>query len=612
MNILFATSECAPFSKSGGLADVAYSLPPALLKSGNQVAVITPLYACVRNRFADQLSFVRSFNVTLGASTVPFELYKGENCGVPMWFVAQDGLFDREKLYGYDDDKWRFAYFSRAVIDLIMELDFVPDILHCNDWETAPAVIYLKNDQAWRQDIQNIRSVYTIHNIAYQGQFAASDLEAVFALDGGWYQGGLGYEYEGRHDINLMKGAMLMADAVSTVSPTYATELHSPEFGHGLEGVADTVEYKMYGILNGIDMDLYDPMKDTRLPHKFSAKDLAGKAACKKALQEKFQLDQHKDWPLLCSVARLVEQKGIELIKEILPSLMEMGVQLIIFGQGEQRYIDYFEEMCRKYPRQLGFSSNYSEEVAAEVFAGSDMYLMPSRFEPCGLSQMMAMRYGTVPIVHETGGLKDSVRPYSSFDGIGDGFSFRNYDAKSLYLAILSAVRVYFGEPDVFNTLRLRCMTKDFSWDKSAEQYDRMFSEISDSNGGEAITFNDAFKNLKKEYVKAYKNTRKRSPELFNENYHLAVQVHISGRGEGIFYVEITDEDIKIEPYTFHECDAQISASYDNLMGMVKGTVSADRLFMNGQFKVSGNISRGSELRWILTNAAGRRKITKA
>ena len=325
MKILFVTSECAPFSKSGGLADVAFSLPPALKEAGNEIAVITPLYQCVREKYGDTLTKVSATAVRLGWLEAYCGLYRGDLSGVTVWFVENNGFFDRPKLYGYNDDKLRFAWFSRAVIDLLHSLDFVPEILHCNDWETALAVVYLKNDQVLREDLQHIKSVYTIHNIAYQGQFGANEITDTFALPWGWYDGGLGYEYEGRQDVNLMKGAMLMADAVSTVSPTYALELHHPEFGCGLQGVADMVENKLYGILNGIDMDHYDPALDKRIPCAFRADDMAGKVKCKTSIQKKFGLTPEPRWPLLCSVARLVEQKGIELIREILPQLMDLG-----------------------------------------------------------------------------------------------------------------------------------------------------------------------------------------------------------------------------------------------------------------------------------------------
>ncbi|MBQ7051314.1 MAG: glycogen/starch synthase, partial [Clostridia bacterium] len=357
MNILFVTSECAPFSKSGGLADVAFSLPPALQQAGDNIEIIVPYYKMTRDGYGDEIKFVKNCVCQLGERRIEYGLHRGELNGVTVWFVEHEHFFHRPRLYGYGDDSLRFAFFSRAVIDLIGQLDYMPEILHCNDWETALAVIYLKNDAVVRDELKPIKSVYTIHNIAYQGQFGADEMTTTFALPEGWYQGGLGYEFEGRHDINLMKGAMLMADAVSTVSPTYARELHYPQFAFGLQGVVDMVNNKLYGILNGIDCDHYDPARDPLIPYHFTAHNLGGKAKCKREIQRMFGLAEEPEWPLLASVARLVEQKGIELIKEILPKLMDMRVQLIVFGQGDQKYVDYFNWAKQNWPGQLGFSS---------------------------------------------------------------------------------------------------------------------------------------------------------------------------------------------------------------------------------------------------------------
>ena len=599
MKILFVTSECAPFSKSGGLADVAFSLPPALRKEGNELLIITPYYKCVKDRFADQITFVRDLRVRLGERDLYCGLLKGKLSGVPVWFIDNEELFLRDKLYGYDDDKFRFAWFSKAVIDVLGYLDFVPEILHCNDWETALCILYLKDVQAKRAEYRNIRTVYTIHNIAYQGQFGYEDLTNTFALDPGWYEGALAYEYQGRHDVNLMKGAMLMADAVSTVSPTYARELHTPKFGRGLEGVCDLIESKMYGILNGIDPDHYDPGKDKRIPAGFTADDKRGKEVCKAYIQEAFGLKKEKAWPLFAVVARLVEQKGVELIRELLPEMMKKGIQLVIFGQGEQKYVEYFNACREQYPGQLGFSDQYTEEMAAKVFAGADFYLMPSSFEPCGLSQMMAMRYGTVPIVHETGGLKDTVRPYSDFDGIGDGFSFSEYHARALMLAVDAAVKVYFGEHDVFEILKDRCMRKDFSWAKSAHAYLKMYSDICGHGSDPNVTFTDAFDALKVVY-EDLEESRNAYLSGQDENYHNVCQVHIEGPGEGTFYLRFTKDGMEMQPYSYEGADVSISASFDNLYNMAIGTVSADRLFVNGQMKVEGNISKGAEMRYLI------------
>jgi starch synthase len=598
MKILFVTSECAPFSKSGGLADVAFSLPPALQKLGNELVIITPYYKCVKDRFADQIEFVRDVRVGLGNASLYCGLLKGELSGVPVWFIDNEDLFNRDKLYGYDDDKFRFAWFSKAVIDVLDYIDFMPDIIHCNDWESALAVIYLKDDQARRTKYGNIRTVFTIHNIAYQGQFGADQLTTTFALDSGWYHGGLAYEFQGRHDVNLMKGAMLMADAVSTVSPTYARELHTPQFGKGLEGVCDMIESKMYGIINGIDPDHYDPSKDARIPANFTDEDKSGKAVCKEYIQEAFGLRKERSWPLFAVVARLNEQKGIDLIRELLPELMKKGIQLIIFGQGDKRYVDYFNQCLLRYPGQLGFSDNYSEEMAAKVFAGADFYLMPSAFEPCGLSQMMAMRYGTVPVVHETGGLKDTVRPYSDFDGIGDGFSFSAYNAKALMLAIDEAIKVYFAERNVFEKIRHRCMTKDFSWDKSAQTYLKMYSDICGSGYDPNVTFVDAYDALKVVYedVEEYRN---RYLAKQPDDYQNVCQVRIEGPGQGTFYLKFTKAGMEMQPYSYDNADVHISATFDNLFNMATGIASADKLFVNGQLKVEGNISKGAELRYL-------------
>ncbi len=602
MNILFVTSECAPFSKSGGLADVAFSLPPALKQAGDNIEIIVPYYKMTRDRFEGEITFVKKCVCQLGSRRIEYGLCRGELSGVTVWFIEHEHFFHRPRLYGYGDDSLRFAFFSRAVIDLIGQLTFIPDVLHCNDWESALAIIYLKNDAVVRDELKPIKSVYTIHNMAYQGQFGRSEMTDTFALPEGWYDGGLGFEFEGRQDINLMKGAMLMADAVSTVSPTYARELHYPAFGCNLQGVVDMCDHKLYGILNGIDVKHYDPSIDPLIPYKFSAQDRSGKALCKREIQRMFGLNDEPEFPLLCSVARLVEQKGVELIKDILPGLMEMGVQLIIFGQGDQKYIDYFNWAKQNWPGQLGFSSDYNEPMASKIFAGADMYLMPSRFEPCGLSQMMAMRYGTVPIVHETGGLKDSVRAYKDFDGIGDGFSFADYSSKALYLAIQEAVKLYFSNEAMFDKLRRRCMEKDFSWDKSAGQYQRMYSDICGSAGaGEPITFQEAFEQLKHCYEGNIRDHLARNGRKYRPDYHRTYQIQIIGRGSGFFHVEFKDGQLAVRPTPMAHADAFIECSFDNLLDMARGFVTTDKLFLSGHLRLSGNLSKGFEVRHLLT-----------
>ncbi|MCQ2815413.1 MAG: glycogen/starch synthase [Bacilli bacterium] len=601
MKILFVASECAPFSKSGGLADVASSLPPALKKLGHDIDIVTPYYQCVNESYSGKLKKIKKFEVIVGDHNETFEVYKGKHGLINIYFLKNNGLFNRPHLYGYDDDKYRFAFFSKACVDFLKYLNKLPDIIHTNDWETAPVIFYLKDYQAMYPECRNIRTVYTIHNIAYQGQFGKYELWNTFGLVEEWYETALKYLYEGREDINLMKGAMIMADAVSTVSKSYSHELHNHEFGMGLEGVADIIRGKMYGILNGIDMKLYNPKTDKRLVANFDRHDMTGKYACKYYIQEQFGLKKEKEWPLFSSVARLVEQKGIELIKEVLPGLMDLGIQVIIFGDGDQQYVDYFNEMKKKYPGQFGFSNNYNEEMAVRVFAGSDFYLMPSRFEPCGLSQMMAMRYGAVPIVHATGGLKDSIRPYSEFDGIGDGFSFSKYTSKALYLSCLQAIKLYFADRKTYRVIRDRCFRKDFSWKKSAEIYEKMYSDIYTIGTDVKLEFADAFKILKEAYMSPELAAHRTEYLSYQEDeFRTILQVNIEGQGQGIFSVIFDKNGITMEPRSNEKYDVLFITSFENLLRMAKGELSSNKLYISGRLKIRGNMSKAAELRYML------------
>ena len=594
MKILFVTSECAPYSKSGGLADVAFSLPPALKNSGNEVEIITPYYRCVKDRFHSELQPMGSLQVALGERKLYCGLFKGELSGVPVWFLDNMELFDREKLYGYDDDKFRFAWFSKAVIDVLNRLDFVPEILHCNDWESALAVIYLKDDQARRPDYRNIRTVYTIHNIAYQGICGFGFVQDFLSIPDGCF--GL-MERFGQADF--LKAGVVMADRGNTVSPSYAREICTPEFSEGLDGDL-SFRGDVDGITNGIDKAVWNPSKDPHIPVKFSKGRLLGKVQCKTALMEETGLEIVPTRPLIGMVTRLVEQKGIDLIREILPDLMDMGVQLIIFGQGDETYTQYFRQCAARYPGQLGFSSDYTEQMASEIFAGADFYLMPSRFEPCGLSQMMAMRCGTVPIVHETGGLKDSVRPYSRFDGIGDGFSFSDYQSKDLLLAIQEALKVYFADEKTFTLLRKRCIQKDFSWLRSAEEYTRMYARISDDAAGDAVPFEDAYAQLRDAFIALDRENRVRNQDRIDPKYHRVIQFHITGRTDGVLHVSFSNGELEVVPAACDSADAYITAAFDQLLNMANGTISFDRLFLTGQLKVEGNLSKGAEIRQLL------------
>lgn len=610
MKILFVTSECAPYSKSGGLADVAASLPPALARLGDTIAVVTPYYRCVKEKYGEEITFVRKMTITLGMRSLYCGLLKTQKDGVTIFFVDNEAFFARDRLYGYDDDALRFAFFCRAVIDLLPDYGFRPDIIHCNDWESALAIIYFRDLQAKALTrYRTIRTVFTIHNIAYQGQFSADMMTDVFGLDGGWYQGGLGFEYEGRHDINLMKGAMLMANAVSTVSPNYARELHYKEFAFGLEGVVDMIDSHLYGILNGIDESRYDPADNKAIPAPFSVDDMSGKAKCKLSIQKKFGLVQTREWPLLASVARLVEQKGMDLIMQVLPGLMDLGVQVIIFGQGDKKYEDYFSWAAKAWPGMVGFSSDYNDELADEVFAGADFYLMPSRFEPCGLSQMMAMRYGTVPIVHATGGLRDSVRAYKEFDGLGDGFSFVDYTPKALYLTVVDALKIYFGNREVFRLMQRRCMTQDLSWDKSAKQYERMYMDIADLSTSQKrdIPFEKAYARLRDAYYRIDARNRKNYPAMIPKDYNRVIQIHFYGRAEGTMFARYQDGELSVEPYNYENADAYVDGPYEVLLKVAQGKAVFDELFLSGQIRISGNLSKAYEMKKLLAPVPGTR-----
>ena len=350
MKILFVSSECAPFSKSGGLADVAFSLPPALQKTGDDMAIVTPMYRVTQENYGDEFERIKTCQIVLGQRRLACSLYRGALNGVTVYAIGNEHLFHRPRLYGYGDDSLRFAFFCRAVIDLLPEFGDLPDILHCNDWETALAILYLKNDAVLRPELSHIKTVYTIHNIAYQGQFGRSEMEATFALPDGWYHGGLSYEFEGRQDINLMKGAMLMADAVTTVSPTYARELHYPYFAHGLQGVVDMVDHKLYGILNGIDVNDYDPSKDPQIYANYDPYHLGGKETCKAELQKELGLTVDPTVPLVGIISRLSNQKGFDLIECVIRELMATGIQLVVLGMGEAKYTNLFSWAESEYP----------------------------------------------------------------------------------------------------------------------------------------------------------------------------------------------------------------------------------------------------------------------
>ena len=475
MHILYVTGEAFPFCKTGGLADVAGSLPPALAKNGDQVAVILPLYGQIGQLWRQQMTFRRYIYVDLGWRHEYCGLFSLESRGVTWYFVDNEHYFARPRLYGEFDDGERFAFFSKAVIDLLPSLDWMPDVLHCNDWQTALVPIYLKDVATRWPEVRRIRTVFTIHNIEYQGRFGSDTVDQLFGLDRGWYDDGT-LQMDG--DVNLMKGAMLMADAVTTVSPTYATQLHDPAYAEGMASVVDMVGWKMHGVVNGIDTDSYDPAADLALPHHYDAEHMAGKAACKAALQEELGLACEPDTPLIAMVTRLVGHKGLDLVQEAMDGVMATGCQFVVLGTGEWRYEDFFRQKAWQYGGRLSAQLAYSEGLSRRIYAAADLFLMPSRSEPCGLSQMIAMRYGAVPIVRSTGGLADTVRSCQVGQEDGTGYLFGDYDAGAMLSVIGQATGLYRGDRTGFDTVRYRGMTADFSWGRSAAAYRHIYENL--------------------------------------------------------------------------------------------------------------------------------------
>ena len=475
MNILYVTSEAVPFCKTGGLADVAGSLPQALAKGGDHVSVILPLYQTVSEKWIDQLHFEKWTYVRLAWRSVYCGLFSLEREGVTWYFVDNEHYFKRPDLYGYYDDGERFAFFSRAVTELLPDLPEKPDVVHCNDWQSALVPIYIR-DESVRQDFyKGIHTVITVHNVEYQGRYGRDTLEDLFGLAHGWYDDGT-MEFAG--DVNLLKGAIVTADAVTAVSPTYAQELKYAYFAHGLEDIMNSNAGKLHGVLNGLDMERYNPRKDANLVQHYSPGRMAGKAKNKEQLQLTMGLQVKADTPIIAMVTRLVSHKGLDLVCDALDYFMEKDVQLVVLGKGDANYETFFNYAAARYPGRIGVYLGYSESLAMQIYAGADLFLMPSKSEPCGLSQMIAMRYGTVPIVRETGGLKDTVHAYEAWNGEGNGFTFADYNAGDMAYVICEAIDLYHDNRTAFKKLQKRGMNEDFSWTRSAAEYHNIYESI--------------------------------------------------------------------------------------------------------------------------------------
>lgn len=470
MKVLFATSEAYPFAMSGGLADVGGALPKALRKRFVGCRIIMPLYGTISDEMRKDMTFVCNITVPVAWRRQYCGVFEAHLDGVIYYFIDNQYYFKRDNLYGFYDDAERFAFFSRAVLEVLPHINFAPDIIHCNDWQTALIPVYL--DAFYKQNdfYKNMKTVFTIHNIQYQGKYGYDLYNDVVGLPIERF-GILQYD----NCINLMKGGIQCADKVTTVSPTYAREILDPYYSHGLDTILKQFTYKLCGIVNGIDVDVYNPETDPLIYKSFTSDDLSGKAVNKAKLQEELGLPQRDDIPVIGIVTRLVKHKGLDLVKRVFEELLQADLQFAILGSGEWEFETFFYEMAQKYPNKVGLKLGFKPTLAHRIYAGADIFLMPSQSEPCGLAQMVALRYGTIPIVRETGGLNDTIK--DSDDGKGNGFTFKNYNAHDMQNTVWRAIDG-FRNREGWQILQKRAMLCDNSWKTSANAYIGLYKEI--------------------------------------------------------------------------------------------------------------------------------------
>ena len=471
MQIVFASAECAPFVKTGGLGDVAGSLPAALVRAGAEVIVMVPKYATIKDEYKAQMEHFSDFYVSLGWRNEYCGLEKLEHDGVTYMFIDNERYFARDYPYGFFDDGERFAFFSKAITESLQHLPagFECDILHCNDWQTALAPVFLREFYQGLPLYDRVKTVFSIHNVAFQGQFSDTVMEDILGV--AHIPAAASQLRCDACSINYMLGALRYADAITTVSPTYANEIQTPEFGEGLDGVLRERSYALQGILNGIDVAGFDPATDKRIAANYTVDDRSGKAVCKAKLQEELGLEVRDDRPLMVMVTRLTRQKGLDLVMYALDRILAGGVQVAVLGTGDRDYEDGLRYFQDKYPGTMAARIEFDPALSQRMYAAADMFLMPSKFEPCGLSQIIAMRYGTLPIVRETGGLKDTVQPYNEFTGEGTGFSFSNFNGDEMGDAVFRAARLFWDNREAWDQLVTQAMSQDFSWTRSADKY---------------------------------------------------------------------------------------------------------------------------------------------
>lgn len=469
MNILFAASEAVPYAASGGLADVVGSLPKKICAKGHDCRIVIPLYKTIGEEFRKEMTQITTITVDVSWRKQYCGIFTAEKNGIVYYFIDNEYYFARDGLYGFYDDCERFVFFSRAVLEMLRHINFKPDIINANDWQTALIPVYYNVYYKYQQGYDQIKNIFTIHNIEYQGRYGREVLNELMGIP--LYHANL-LEYDGY--INMMKGAVETADMITTVSPSYAWEILDPWFAHGLDRILVTKQYKLKGILNGIDYDVFDPEKDKQIAANYSAKNIEGKAACKNALITRLGLDDG-DEPIIGIVTRFVGHKGIDLIRCVIEEIVHIGFKFAVLGSGEKIYEDFFREMAARHPGRISANIGFIPELSRQIYAGADMFLMPSQSEPCGLAQMISMRYGTIPIVRETGGLRDSVRDNGGENG--NGFTFKTYNANDMLDAVKRAKKCYDDQQE-WSELVERSMKCDYSWSTSADLYIENYKEI--------------------------------------------------------------------------------------------------------------------------------------
>jgi len=472
LKVLFVSAEVSPYAKSGGLGDVAGSLPKELHKCGVDIRVVFPKYRTIKPELLTDLTYINSFEIMLDWR----RQYAGVfsiSADVPTYLIDNEFYFGRECFYGYGDDYERFAFFAKAALEFLAVIDFQPDVIHFNDWQTGLGCIYLKDIYKKFLSYSQIKTLFTIHNLQYQGTFGREILNSIELNDGYFVNDKI--EFHG--NISLMKAGLTYADAISTVSDSYAHEIQTPQYGYGMDGVLRSRNHQLFGIVNGIDTGVYNPETDKRIFANFSAGDFGGKAVNKAKLQEHLGLPVRADVPMFSIISRLVDQKGFDLIAGAMEELMHKDVQLVVLGTGDGRYEHMFKHMAWRFPDKMSANILFNEELAQRIYAGSNFFLMPSLFEPCGLGQLLAMRYGTIPIVRRTGGLADTVQHYNWDDNTGNGFAFNDYALSGLMWAINEALSVFHNE-DAMRTIIGNAMHSDFSWGRSAEKYIELYRKL--------------------------------------------------------------------------------------------------------------------------------------